>query len=266
MITIVALGGHLLAAEAIEDVRAAVALLAGDGLVVTHGNGPQVGEELAREPDLPVHLAVARTQAEIGSQLALALGAACVVTHVVVGAGDPAFGEPTKPIGPWLAERPPGDSIHDEGRGWRRVIASPAPLEIVELEAIRALAANGVTVVCCGGGGIPVAGGRGVAAVIDKDRASALLAVGLEASRLIVLTDVDALYREFRGPSATPVERLTAAEADALLPDLPPGSMGPKVEACAAFVRATGGSALITSARALEAALGARAGTRITPG
>jgi carbamate kinase len=263
--TVVALGGHLLAGGALEEVSEAIELLAGDSLVLTHGNGPQVGEELARSPGLPVHVAVARTQAEIGSLLGLAVGAACVVTHVVVDPHDPAFAEPTKPIGPWLPEDPGGDAIHDDERGWRRVIASPQPVDIVELAAIRALAERGVAAVCCGGGGVPVADSSGVAAVIDKDRVSALLAERLGAGRLVVLTDVDAVYRNFRAPSEQRVEELTAAEADALAPELPPGSMGPKVESCAAFVRATGGEALITSARALEAALGARAGTRVVP-
>jgi carbamate kinase len=262
--TVVALGGHLLARGALGELRDAIELLAGDNLVLTHGNGPQVGDELARSPDLPVHVAVARTQAEIGSSLALAVGAACLITHVVVDPDDPAFAEPTKPIGPWLPEHPGGDAIHDDERGWRRVIASPRPLDIVELAAIQALAERGVAVVCGGGGGIPVADGAGVAAVIDKDRVSALLAERLGARRLVVLTDVDAVYRNFRSAGEQRIEELTAVEAETLGPELPPGSMGPKIESCAAFVRATRGEALITSARALEAALGARAGTRIS--
>lgn len=261
MRTVVALGGHLLAQETLGEIREALLPL-GDGLVVTHGNGPQVGAELERFPEKPLHAAVARTQGELGSQLALALGGVCLVTHVEVDAGDPAFGEPTKPIGPWLPERPPAPAIHDPERGWRRVVASPAPLAVVELESIRALVEAGTTVVCCGGGGIPVAGGRSVEAVIDKDRASALLGAALGAGRLVVLTDVDAVYRNFRAPSEQAVPRLTPAEADAMLPDLPAGSMRPKLEACAAFVRATGGEALVTSASALEGALAGRAGTR----
>jgi carbamate kinase len=255
--TVVALGGHLLAHESVD--RSLLEPLRGDELVLTHGNGPQVGER----PEEPLHEAVARTQAEIGSELALALDAVCVITHVIVDAADPAFGEPTKPIGPWLPERPDGDVIHDAARGWRRVVPSPPPLEIVELAAIRALAEQGQTIVCCGGGGIPVAGGRGVRAVIDKDRASALLAERLRADRLVVLTDVDAVYRDFHTSSEAILPRLTPDEAEALLPEFPAGSMRPKLEACAAFVRATGNEALITSAQALEAALGARAGTRI---
>jgi carbamate kinase len=263
--TVVALGGHLLAGGGLDDVRDAVERLSADNLVLTHGNGPQVGEELAGSPGLAVHVAVARTQAELGSALALAVGAACLVTHVVVDPDDPAFAKPTKPIGPWLPEHPGGDAIHDDERGWRRVIGSPRPLDVVELAAIRALVERGVAVVCCGGGGIPVADGSGVAAVIDKDRVSALLAERLGAGRLVVLTDVDAVYRDFRTADEQQIEELTAAEAEALAPELPPGSMGPKLESCAAFVRATGGEALITSARALEAALGARAGTRVVP-
>jgi carbamate kinase len=255
--TVVALGGHLLAHESVD--RSLLKPFRGDELVFTHGNGPQVGER----PEEPLHEAVARTQAEIGSQLALALDAVCVITHVVVDPADPAFGEPTKPIGPWLPERPAGDVVHDAARGWRRVVPSPPPLEIVELVAIRALAEQGQTIVCCGGGGIPVAGGRGVPAVIDKDRASALLAERLQADRLVLLTDVDAVYRDFRTSREHILSRLTPDEAEALLPELPAGSMRPKLEACAAFVRATGNEALITSAQALEAALGARAGTRI---
>jgi carbamate kinase len=261
--TVVALGGHLLAQEALEEVREALRPLGG-GLVVTHGNGPQVGAELERFPDKPLHAGVARTQAEMGSELALALGGTCLVTHVEVDAHDPAFGEPTKPIGPWLLEGPAAPTIHDSERGWRRVVASPAPLAVVELDSIRALVEAGKTVVCCGGGGIPVVDGRGVEAVIDKDRASALLGAGLEARRLVVLTDVDAVYRDFRTSSERAVPRLTADEAEAMLVDLPAGSMRPKLEACAAFVRATGGEAFITSASALGDALAGRAGTRIT--
>lgn len=257
MRTVVALGGHLLAAEALDP--SLLAPLRGDELVLTHGNGPQVGEY----PGEPLGEAVARTQAELGSGLALALGAVCVVTHVEVDPADPAFAEPTKPIGPWLEARPDGPAVHDDARGWRRVVPSPRPLGIVELDAIRTLAASGAAVVCCGGGGIPVAGGRVLDAVIDKDRASALLAELLDADRLVVLTDVDAVYRDFRLPGEQPLERLTPDEVDALLPELPAGSMRPKLEACAAFARATGREALITSARALEAALEARAGTRV---
>ena len=240
------MGGHLLAQEALDP-----SLFGPGDVAFTHGNGPQVGE---RYPEEPLAEAVARTQAEIGGPLARALGAVCVVTHVVVDLDDAAFREPTKPIGPWLGEQPDGPAIHDPERGWRRVVASPRPREVVELAAIRALVDAGRRVVACGGGGIPVADGRTVDAVIDKDHASALLGQAIGARRLVVLTDVDAVLRD-----AEPVERLTVEEAEALLPDLPAGSMRPKVEACAAFVEATGGEALITSAEGL----GRGAGTTI---
>jgi carbamate kinase len=261
--TVVALGGHLLA-QGGGDVAEALRPL-GAPLAITHGNGPQVGEELIRAPGTPIHIAVARTQGELGSRIAGELGAVAVITHVRVGEDDSAFERPTKPIGPWLPEEPAGPSIHDPERGWRRVVASPRPREIVELEQIRALLASGASVVCCGGGGIPLGSDGGVDAVIDKDRASALLAASLYSPRLVVLTDVDAVYRDFRTPAERSLEALTAEEAEALLPELPEGSMRPKLEACAAFVRATGGEALVTSPEALAEALAGRAGTRVAP-
>ena len=197
--------------------------LLNDGeLVVTHGNGPQVGNELLRHeraaeeaPPLPLYLAVAQTQAEIGalveSELEPVAGrpVACLLTHVLVAEDDPAFEKPTKPVGPFYdeakareLERERGwQVVHDAGRGWRRVVPSPQPLEVVELEAIRALLAAGTIVVACGGGGIPAMrrGIRlaGLDAVIDKDRASSLLARELGADRLVILTEVDAVFRGF---------------------------------------------------------------------
>jgi carbamate kinase len=158
--------------------------------------------------------------------------------------------------------------VEEDGRGWRRTVASPAPLEIVELAAIRALLAAGTIVVACGGGGIPVVRGpegalAGVDAVIDKDRASALLAPALGASRLVILTDVDAVLHGFGTPEARPIGELEAGEAEALAAQLPAGSMRPKLEAAAAFVRATGGDAVVTSAHVLGRALAGAAGTWI---
>jgi carbamate kinase len=275
VITVVALGGHLLAGRGDLSARDVVDPFEDTRLVLTHGNGPQVGAELERDPAQPFDRAVAKTQAEIGGPLALDLGGVCVLTHVVVDEDDPAFAEPTKPIGPSygeddarrLAEEQGWTMAPDGHRGWRRFVPSPAPREIVELETIRRLAAAGTTVVAAGGGGIPVAvrdrGYVGVAAVIDKDRASALLAQALGADAFVVLTDVDAVYRGFRSPSERAVSELTVAQAETMLPELPAGSMRPKVEACASFTRATGRDALITSARALPRALAGAAGTRI---
>ncbi len=296
MTTVVALGGNALMrpgergtiAEQRANLRRtceALRPLLDDGrLVVTHGNGPQVGNELRRHeraadevPPLPLYIAVAQTQAEIGALIESELApladrpVVCLLTHVVVAKDDPAFGEPTKPIGPFYDEeqaktlgRERGWVVtHDPGRGWRRVVPSPAPLEVVELQAVRALLDAGLITVACGGGGIPVArrDGRldGVDAVIDKDRASALLAKELGAERLVILTDVSAVVRGFGTEHEEKLGELSADEAEALLSELAEGSMGPKVEAAIDFARATGNEALITSAEALPG------GTRIAP-
>jgi carbamate kinase len=302
VLTVVALGGNALmrpgergtAAEQRANLRetceALRPLLVDDGLVVTHGNGPQVGNELVRQeraadevPPLPLYLAVAQTQAEIGALIESELAAVadrpvvCVLTHVRVDEADPAFERPTKPVGPFYAEERArqleserGWAVaHDAGRGWRRVVPSPEPLEIVELEAVRTLVGAGSIPVACGGGGIPVSSrnGRlsGLDAVIDKDRASSLLAIALGAERLVIVTDVDAVNRGWGTSEQQEVRVLDAASAEALLPELATGSIGAKLEAALAFARATGDDALITSARSLSEALAGRAGTRIKP-
>jgi len=198
---------------------------------------------------------------------------ACVLTHVRVAADDPAFDRPTKPIGPFysaeqaeLLERDRGWAlVSDANRGHRRVVPSPAPLEIVELDAIRRLAAAGTVTIACGGGGIPVVrrGGRlsGVDAVIDKDRASALLARELEAARLIILTEVPAVFRSFGAQEQEEIRELSRDEAEALLPQLSEGSMRPKVESALGFA----GETLITNVDVLEDALAGNAGTRVRP-
>ena len=299
MTLVIALGGNALvragqrgtAAEQLEALRetcAAIRPLVVEGeVVLTHGNGPQVGNELLRQeraadevPPLPLYLAVAQTQAEIGAlieaELAPVAGrpVACLLTHVLVDADDPAFGEPTKPIGPFYGEeqarsleRERGwQLVQDSGRGFRRVVPSPVPLEIVELESIRALVRSGAVAVACGGGGIPVVSRngklKGVDAVIDKDRASALLARRLGAERLVILTEVPAVFREFSTPRQEELRELSAADAEALLPELAAGSMRPKVEAAIEVARA-GGETLITSTDALAGALEGRAGTRV---
>jgi carbamate kinase len=264
-------------------------LVAKGDVVITHGNGPQVGNELVRHeraadevPPLPLYLAVAQTQAEIGSlietELAPVAGrpVACLLTHVRVDEDDPAFGEPTKPVGPFYSEAKARELEQERGwqvrsdadRGWRRVVPSPAPLEVIELESIRALLGSGAIAVACGGGGIPVVTRdgalAGVDAVIDKDRASALLAAQLGAERLLILTDVPALQSGFGTPQERELRRLSAGEAAELLPALAEGSMRPKVQASITFVRETGGTALVTSAAVLEEALAGRAGTTIS--
>jgi carbamate kinase len=300
--TVVALGGNALiragergtiaeeTANLRRTCRALQPLLAEPRLVITHGNGPQVGNELVRHeraadevPPLPLYLAVAQTQAEIGALIEEELSplasrpVVCVLTHVRVDPADPAFAKPTKPVGPFYDEdrarvlaRERGWTVAaDSDRGWRRVVPSPSPLSVVELDGIRALLGAGALVVCCGGGGIPVThrnGLRGVDAVIDKDRASALLGIELGAARLLILTDVPAVLRGFgTGTGEEEIAELTAEEAQALAPELSAGSMRPKVEASAEFVRATGGEALIASADGLESALRGRGGTRVVP-
>ncbi len=296
MISVVALGGNALtrpgergtAAEQLANIRRAVPalgeLLAQPRLVITHGNGPQVGNELLRQeraaeeaPPLPLWVAVAQTQAEIGALLAAELRPVLdgrhvvgLLTHVCVAPDDPAFDRPTKPIGPFYSdeqaerlERERGwATVADANRGRRRVVPSPAPLEIVELEPIRAVAESGAVAIAVGGGGIPVVrrGNRlaGVDAVIDKDRASALLARDLGADRLVILTEVPAVYRHFGTGRQEEIADLSLEEANSLLPELAEGSMRPKVEAAVAF----GGETLITSFDGLAAGRGTRIGPR----
>jgi carbamate kinase len=299
VLTVIALGGNALmqpgergtAAEQRANLAAtfrAIGPLLRDGpVVVTHGNGPQVGNELLRQelasaeaPPLPLYLAVAQTQAEIGALIAAELepaarrAVAVVLTRVLVDEADPAFDHPTKPVGPFYPadrakalEEERGWAVkEDAGRGWRRVGPSPRPLAVLELEAVRTLLEQGVIVVAAGGGGVPVVARDdrhdGVDAVIDKDHASALLALGLGAERLVILTQVSAVYEDFESGSPRTIAELVAGRDDGFIERLPAGSMRPKVEAAFRFVSETGGEALITSAAAIERG---EAGTRIVP-
>jgi carbamate kinase len=297
--TVVALGGNALirpgdrgsAAEQAARLREAAPslepLFREQRLVITHGNGPQVGNELLRQeraadevPPLPLYLAVAQTQAEIGALIETELGpragrpVVCLLTHVVVAADDPAFERPTKPVGPFysteqartLEQERGWKLVEEQGRGWRRTVPSPAPLEIVEREQIRVLLDAGALPVACGGGGIPVVerDGRlhGIDAVIDKDRASALLAAALGADRLVILTDVGAVKRGYGTGNEEELRELSVDDAARLLPELAEGSMRPKVEAAITVARA-GGEAIITALDHVEDALAGRAGTRV---
>ena len=299
-LTVVALGGNALMqpgergtaaeqrANLAETFRAIGPLLHEGPFVITHGNGPQVGNELLRQelasaeaPALPLYIAVAQTQAEIGALIAAELEpasgrpVAVVMTRVAVDAKDPAFENPTKPVGPFYgADRARGLEQErgwvvkeDAGRGWRRVVPSPRPLVVLELDAVRTLLEQGVAVVAAGGGGIPVVSrdGRhdGVDAVIDKDHASALLAVGLGADRLVILTQVEAVYEGFGADEPQALAELQPGRDDSILEGLAAGSMRPKVEAAFRFVRETRGEALITSAEAIKRK---EAGTRVVPG
>jgi len=290
MLTVVALGGNALLGPGergtvaeqranLASTFAAAATILSDGpVVVTHGNGPQVGNELLRQelasaeaPPLPLYVAVAQTQAEIGALVAAELEpvsgrrVVVVLTRVVVAEDDPAFAEPTKPVGPFYdserahaLEQERGWAVReDANRGWRRVVPSPRPLEVLELGPIRTLLESGAMVVAVGGGGIPVIArdGRhdGVDAVIDKDHASALLAIELGAERFVILTQVPTVYTGFGTDEQRAVEELVPGRDDGLIASLPSGSMRPKVEAAFRFVHETRGEALITSSDALAA-------------
>jgi len=267
-------------------------------VVVTHGNGPQVGFILLRSElashvlhTVPLDVCGADTQGAIGYMAQVTLDealarrgvqkkTATVVTRVVVDRHDPGFQNPTKPIGPFYdqaqAERHRIDRgwvvKEDAGRGWRRVVPSPRPLEIVETDAIQALLRAGFVVVGVGGGGIPVireADGRlrGVEAVIDKDLASSLLARTIRADLLLISTAVERVALNYRKPGERFLDRLTLAEAKRFFTEghFPPGSMGPKIQAAIEYLEAGGKEVLITQPESLERALAGETGTRIVP-
>jgi carbamate kinase len=268
-------------------------LAAGHGLVLTHGNGPQVGEELLRMeiskpvmPALSLDLCVAETEGSLGYAIQQVLGnllrqrglsarVASVVTQVLVDPNDPAFERPTKPIGSFytkaqatrMAKEHGWSVVDDSGRGWRRVVPSPRPKAVVEAPLIRALVDAGMVPVAVGGGGIPVldtpTGLRGVEAVIEKDLATIVLARDLGAGVVFFLTGVDRVAVDFGKPTQRFLDRLPVAEARRLLDagEFPPGSMGPKVEAAIEFVEAGGERAVITSLDRIAAAAAGRAGT-----
>lgn len=261
---------------------------AGHDLVVTHGNGPQVGllalQGAAFRPDAPDPLDMlgAETEGMIGylieQELENALGhdrpVATLLTQIVVDPADPAFARPTKPVGVVYAEAEAktlaaqrGWAIAPDGPHWRRVVPSPRPVEIPDLRVIRLLLAQGVVVICAGGGGIPVvrrADGSltGVEAVIDKDHASALLARGIGADALLMLTDVEGVMEGFGTPGARRIARLTVDQAQQMA--LPAGSMGPKVAAGQGFVAGGGKLAGIGRMEDAAAILDGMAGTVIS--
>lgn len=270
-------------------------------LVITHGNGPQVGNHLLRSelaseggrlPDLPLDVCVADTQGGMGYMLQQCLGdafneadiavsVASLVTQTVVDADDPAFQEPSKPVGHVIhddskvaaLEEQGWTLAHDERRdGWRRVVPSPEPQEIVEGSAIKAMVDDGIVVIAVGGGGVPVTQDddgilTGISAVVDKDLASALLASDLKADALVILTDVDKVKTGFGTPDERALDRLSVADARELLDsgEFPAGSMGPKVEAVCRFVEATSGTGVIASIEQAGRCLERGVGTGIVP-
>ena len=265
-------------------------------IVITHGNGPQVGFILMRSEiakttlhQVPLESCVADTQGAIGYQVeqtllnelkrqGLSKPIVSVVTQVVVAENDPAFTHPTKPIGPFFTQE---DALHhqqqdgwtvkeDAGRGWRRVVPSPRPLEIIEESVIDTLLAHDVIVIAVGGGGIPVIRGddgslKGCAAVIDKDAASSLLARHLKADLFMISTGVDKVALDFGKPAQRFIDRMTVGEARRHLEEgqFPAGSMGPKIEAAIAFLEQGGKEVIITQPHLLEQAIHGKNGTHI---
>ena len=276
----------------------AALVAAGYRVVVTHGNGPQVGfillrSDLARNVlhEVPLDSCVADTQGALGYQIGQTLAnelrrqgiqksIATVVTQVLVDKNDKAFTNPTKPIGSFYteaeAQKHKADSgwvlKEDAGRGWRRVVASPQPLRIVEEDTIRLLLEKDVVVIAVGGGGIPVRENEqgdleGCAAVIDKDLASCLLAKNLKADLFIISTGVDKVAVDFKKPTQRELDRLTVAEAKKYLAEgqFPAGSMGPKIEAAVDFLEHGGKEVIITQPHLLEEAIAGKNGTHLVP-
>jgi carbamate kinase len=284
-------------ARAVQPIAALIER--GEHLVLTHGNGPQVGfmqlrVELSKHQihEVPLDSLVADSQGAIGYMIQRDLReelerrgvraeVVTVVTEVEVDPDDRAFTEPTKPIGKFYsaedaetlrAERG-WDMVEDSHRGWRRVVASPSPRSIIQLDTIHRLVDAGVTVIACGGGGVPVMRGpdgrlRGLEAVIDKDRASALLAEDLGCRRMVITTGVDGVYRDYLTDRRTLLRECTTTELKQLAAakQFPPGSMGPKVEAAVRFLERGGDEVIICRPEALADACCGNGGTIIRNG
>lgn len=310
-LVVIAIGGNSLITDSghmsvVDQYRAAgetaanIAPIVNDGyrVVVTHGNGPQVGfillrSELAKEAlhQVPLANCVADTQGSIGMQIAQSLQNAfrdqgreqqvvAIVTQVIVDPEDPSFDNPTKPIGPFMSESEAQQHAEDDGwaiaedanRGWRRVVPSPTPIEIIELPAIRTLLESGALVVAAGGGGIPVivkpdGSLRPRPAVIDKDAASCLLAQRLGAKVLVFSTDVDRVSLNFGTREQIEIDRMNAAQCREHLDEghFAAGSMRPKIEAALAFIEAGGEEVIITRPPCLAEAMRGTHGTHIVP-
>jgi carbamate kinase len=298
---VVALGGNtLLGAHGLGSIdeqldviertarQIADAIQAGYDVVLTHGNGPQVGnlllqqERVSETPELPLDVLVAETQAQIGYLLQQALDNELadspdfitVVTQVVVDADDPAFQNPTKPIGPFYTEAEAAEKSFETRRvatgdhSYRRVVPSPEPVELVEGEEITRLVERGNLVITAGGGGVPVVrddGLRGIEAVVDKDKASQLLASELDADTLVILTDVEFAYVNYDTPDQRPLRRPSPEELRTHLDtgEFGEGSMQPKIEACLRFIEQGGERAVIISPEHLMDALAGEAGTQV---
>lgn len=308
---VIALGGNAMTSPdgraRPEDQQAAVTeaagpiadlVVEGHDVLLTHGNGPQVGNLLLKNelaasvvPPVPLDWCGAQTQATIGDLLLNALDAAfeqrgsdrrtaVLVSRSLVDAEDPAFTHPTKPIGRYLPEDEAKlmmehgqQYVEVPGRGWRRVVASPEPIAVLDGPAADALLGQGFVVVCSGGGGIPtIRKGdgtlEGVEAVIDKDLTAALVAREISADLLVIATDVDSAVTDWGTPHARPIGEVTTSEMRAIAKDqgFAAGSMGPKIEAVTRFAERTGGTGIITSLARISHAIEGRLGTRVVPG
>ncbi|HJW96989.1 MAG TPA: carbamate kinase [archaeon] len=268
------------ALQASRHIKAILGL--GYRVVITHGNGPQVGDILLQQhcsrkvaPEMPLDVCGAQTQGEIGYFLQRSLRGilrrpvVTILTQTIVDKKDPAFRSPSKFIGPFF--RKPGPGLRkDSDRGYRKVVPSPEPKEIVESREIKRLVQEGFVVIACGGGGIPVFrtphGFSGAEAVIDKDLASERLATSLGAEILLILTDVDCAYKDYGTPKQKPLHKLSLREVESLYKQgqFPPGSMGPKIVASIRFLKHGGKKAIITSPEKALQALKGKAGTEIT--
>lgn len=310
-IAVIAIGGNSLIRDrqhqtvrdqyiAAQETCHHIAAMIEDGwdIAIGHGNGPQVGFILRRSElaahelhEVPLDVCGADSQGAIGYALQQNLEndlrrkgidrpVVTVITQVEVAANDPAFSHPTKPIGSFMSaeqaaqrrDKDGWDVIEDANRGWRRVVSSPDPKRIVELEAVRTLLASGAVVITTGGGGIPVVADEngdlhGVAAVIDKDLAASLLATNLRAELLLISTAVDRVALNFGKPDQRFVDHMSLADAKRYLADgthFAAGSMAPKIGAVVRFLECGGKEAIITSPEKMEPALAGNAGTRIT--
>jgi carbamate kinase len=308
---VIAIGGNSLIKDArhqsvpdqyaavVETVRHLTDLLEqGYRAVITHGNGPQVGFILRRSEhsrgllhEVPLDSIVADTQGSLGYQIQQALenefrrrglkkSVATVVTQTLVDRGDPAFATPSKPIGEFYTgeqadermRQEKWEMIQDAGRGWRRVVASPRPVRIIEAEVVRHLVKDGYAVIAAGGGGIPVVANdagmlSGVAAVVDKDLASAVLARQIGADLLVISTSVEKVCLGFGTPQQRPLDLITVVEARRFIAEgqFAPGSMLPKVQACVEFTAGSDRHAVITCPSDLLKAVEGKSGTRVVP-
>jgi carbamate kinase len=307
---LVALGGNAILQhqekgtfdEQLSNIRRACVHLveiveSGNQIVITHGNGPQVGDillkdEMAKDvlPPMPLDVCGAESQGMLGYMISRSLReelrrrginsqVATILTETLVDLNDPAFNAPSKPIGPFYAESEASKLreekgwtvVNDSDRGYRRVVPSPRPLSVVETSVISRLFDSGVIVIAAGGGGIPIVSlrdgsTRGVEAVIDKDLAAAVLATEIKADMLLILTDVENVFVDYGRPSARPLTRVTKSEIEGYLNDgqFAAGSMRPKVEAAIAFLNTGGKSAVITSLERASGAVELREGTVVT--